>query len=286
MDIEFARTFVTVVETGSFLAAADRLNVTQSTVSARIKELEIQLGRPLLDRGRHGAKPTAAGHQFNRHAGALVRIWQQARHELSLPEDMTQVLTIGAQVSLWDRLLGDWIGEIRINHPRMAVRAELATAPVLMRQVIDGLLDIAVVYTPQSGPGLVVRQIFNERLVFVSDRADHPPEPGSDYVLCDWGPEFQAEHALAYPDASAPVLTVNAGTIGLAHVLAHGGSVYIPKRIAAPHLQAGRLFEVADTPGFDHPAFVVHAKRDPDDPVHEAVTTIADIARRIGHDSG
>lgn len=74
MDIELARTFLAVVETGSFVGAADRVHVTQSTVSMRIRSLEEQLGKPLFERGKTGASLTPAGVQFQRHALALVRV--------------------------------------------------------------------------------------------------------------------------------------------------------------------------------------------------------------------
>jgi len=52
MDIELARTFLEIVSTGSFIKAADRLHVAQTTVSARVRLLEQQLGRP-PSFGRH-----------------------------------------------------------------------------------------------------------------------------------------------------------------------------------------------------------------------------------------
>ncbi|MFK5098316.1 LysR family transcriptional regulator, partial [Klebsiella pneumoniae] len=73
MDIQLARTFLMVAETGSFIEAGRRMNVTQSTVSARIKSLEELFGRPLFERSKSGATLTAAGDQFQKHALALVR---------------------------------------------------------------------------------------------------------------------------------------------------------------------------------------------------------------------
>jgi len=61
MDIQLARTFLAVAATGSFIGAAERLHITQSTVSARIKTLEQQLGTSLFRRGRGGAELTAPG---------------------------------------------------------------------------------------------------------------------------------------------------------------------------------------------------------------------------------
>ncbi|MGZ8409977.1 MAG: LysR family transcriptional regulator, partial [Hyphomicrobium sp.] len=86
MDINLARTFLMVAETGSFIDAAHRLNITQSTVSARIKGLEDLLGRPVFERSKSGADMTAAGEQFHKHALALVRVWQRAQLEVSLSD--------------------------------------------------------------------------------------------------------------------------------------------------------------------------------------------------------
>ncbi|MEF9605994.1 LysR family transcriptional regulator, partial [Paracoccus sp. PXZ] len=61
MDINQARTFLEVVHSGSFVAAADRLNVTQTAVSARIRTLEESLGRRLFIRNKAGARLTPAG---------------------------------------------------------------------------------------------------------------------------------------------------------------------------------------------------------------------------------
>ena len=71
MDLEQVRTFIAVSELGSFIRAADRLNVTQSTVSARIKVLEDQLGNLVFTRSKNGVTLTSAGVRFERHAASL-----------------------------------------------------------------------------------------------------------------------------------------------------------------------------------------------------------------------
>ena len=61
MDTELARTFLTVVTAGNFIAAAERLHVSQSTVSTRIQTLEEQLGCTLFVRNKAGATLTLGG---------------------------------------------------------------------------------------------------------------------------------------------------------------------------------------------------------------------------------
>ena len=74
MDVELARTFLAIVAAGSFVRAAERLNLSQTAVSARVRSLEEQLRRPLFVRNRAGASLTPAGEQFLRHAPALVQL--------------------------------------------------------------------------------------------------------------------------------------------------------------------------------------------------------------------
>src|SRR6188472_3993797 len=105
MDIELARTFLAIVSAGSFVRAAERLHVSQTTVSARVRSLEQQLRRPLFIRNKTGASLTPAGEQFLRRAPTLVQLWERTRHEVAVPAGRRAVLAVGAELSLWEPLL-------------------------------------------------------------------------------------------------------------------------------------------------------------------------------------
>lgn len=258
MDIELARTFIAVFETGNFNRAAERLNVTQSTVSTRIQNLEDQLGRVLFQRSRTGTDLTTAGRQFHRHAINLVRVWQQARQELLLPESLHDVLSIGAQISLWDELLARWIPWMRSHVADVALHAEFGIPETLMQQLQEGALDIAVMYTPQARAGFAIEKLLEDRLVLVATRLDGRGPGDADYVYVDWGPEFLAEHALAFAGAAYPAISVSHGVLGLVHILNAGGSGYFPLRLVREHIQSGRLYRVKGVPTFSRPAYVVY----------------------------
>src|SRR6476619_1960181 len=117
MDIELARTFIEIVSTGSFLRASERLNVAQTTVSARIRSLEQQLGRRLFIRHKGGASLSPAGEEFLRHAPKFVQLWQHTRHQVAVPPGRRAVFTVGSEVSLWQPLLLDWVLWIRRSLP-------------------------------------------------------------------------------------------------------------------------------------------------------------------------
>ena len=260
MNIDLARTFLEIVDTGNFNKAAERLSVTQSTVSMRIKALEDELGRPLFVRSKSGTQLTAAGMQFRRYATTMVRVWEQARQELALPPGFRTVLNIGGQFSLWDRLLVQWIPWMRTAMPDVALRAEVGLSDGIMRQLIEGLLDVGVMYSPTSRPGLHIEKILEERLVLVSTRARSATEWDDDYVFVDWGPEFRAAHSQAFPDLKTPAVSVGLGALGLQHILAYGGTGYFPMRVVRSLLASGQLLAVTGAPEFRRPAYLVHAE--------------------------
>jgi LysR family transcriptional regulator, flagellar master operon regulator len=282
MDTELARTFLAVIATGSFVEASQRLHITQSTVSSRIQRLEEQLGAELFVRNKAGTTLTPAGRQFQRHAALLTRTVEQARQEIGIVSGYRATLTVGSRIGLWQDLLLRWLPIFAKLAPDVAVRALIGFEEDLMEDLIEGRVQIGVMYTPQSRPGLTVETLLEERLVMASTRAKPPSEPRGDYVYVDWGPEFFAQHSLAFPNFTGAALTVNMGWLGLQRILASGGSGYFPLRLLREHQLAGRLHLVADAPEFRLPAYLCYPTKTDSDALALALDTI----RRVAVDAG
>ncbi len=75
---------------------------------------------------------------FERYALSLVKIWEEARQQVAIPEGFTKSLTIGAQYSLWPRLGFRMIDALRDNMPELNLRAELGMPDRLTRFLIEG----------------------------------------------------------------------------------------------------------------------------------------------------
>lgn len=258
MDIELARTFLEIVSGGSFGTAAERLHLTQTAVSARIRGLEQQLGRPLFIRNKSGARLTSAGERFVRHARNLVQGWERARQQVALPPGREEALSVGSEPSIWHPLLADWL--IWMHHvcPEVALRADVDMPERLLDRVADGTLDMAVLYNPPARPGLVRELLIEEKLVLVGSAPAAPLDP-SRYVYVDWGPNFAGNHQAAYPDLSNPPISVSLGPLALTYLLTVGGAGYFRAGTVRPFLQDGSLHRVAGAPEFSHSAYVVHA---------------------------
>jgi LysR family transcriptional regulator, flagellar master operon regulator len=260
-----ARTFLEVVAGGSFVAAAARLNVTQSTVSMRVRALEDLLGRRLFERSKSGAELTAAGVRFQPFAISLMQLWEQARHHVAMPQGYGAALAIGGQYSLWDQLLLDLLAWIEKTAPHISIHAEYGLPDWLIQRLLQGILDIALMYTPQSRPGLKIEKLFEEELVLVTSDPAAKGKTTDRYILVDWGPEFRTRLAMQAPELANSGMVFDLGSLALRYILEHDGSGHFPRRVVNRHLESGSLFLVPELPLFSLPAYVVFAeKTDPE----------------------
>jgi len=258
MDIELARTFLEIVSTGSFIRAAERLNVGQTTVSARIRLLEQKLGRPLFVRNKAGATLTPAGERFLRYAPTFVQLWQRARSQVALPPGHRAALTIGSEVTLSQPLLLNWVIWMQRSMRDVALRVHVDVPQDLINQVAAGLVDAALMYAPQHRPGLKIDLLTEETLVLVTTQPDVRLSNNSGYVHVDWGPEFALHHAMNFSEET-PALLIDLGPLALSYVLSVGGSGYFRLSAVQPHIRSGQLHFVPQAQQFSYPIYVVYA---------------------------
>jgi DNA-binding transcriptional LysR family regulator len=278
MDTELARTFLMVAATGNFVAAASRLHVTQSTVSARIHTLETALGARLFQRGRNGAELTPAGKRFLRHAKNLVRTVEQAHHDVGLPQGFHDVLTLSGRIALWEGFLPHWVAWMREAAPDISLRLEIGFEADIMQGLIEGTVDIGVMYTPTSRSGLVVEPLFDETLLLVtSDLKRGWPDEG--YIHIDWGPEFHAQFSEHHPEIGPPALVANIGWLGVQQLLTYGGSGYFPQRLVRHYIEEGKLWRVPHAPQFKLPAWMVFPRDSDNATLKNALDGLRQLAR-------
>jgi len=277
MDIDQARTFLAITANGSFIEASRQLHLTQSTVSARIQRLEDELNTRLFIRNRSGASLTTSGQRFLVYAKRLVLTADQAHDDISLPERYRANIRIGGRIALWEGFLPNWVGLMRTRAADVVIRSEIGFEEDLMRRLIEGTLDIGLMYTPSHSPGLIIEHLFDETLVLVSTRADDTC-PEEDYIYIEWGPGFYAQHAQSYPDIERPPQIANIGWLGIQLILANGGSCFLPARMASSYIHSGHLHRVPESPEYIHPAYMVYP-RESDNPVlQQAVEGLKELA--------
>ncbi|WP_185267015.1 LysR family transcriptional regulator [Halopseudomonas xiamenensis] len=273
MDISLARTFLEIVRCGSFVAAADRLHVTQAAITSRIQSLESQLNCTLFIRNRSGARLTADGEAFITHATQMIQAWDNAQRDLPLLKGFSDVLHIGGEASLSTPLMLHWVRALRREIPEHSVRAEIGDSGALMQRVEQGSLDAALVYQPEYLPGLQVEELLEEKLIQVS--LPGRPEP---YVYIDWGEHFRRQHDAALPDKARAPVTFNLGPLALQYILESGGSGYFRSRVVQSYLDNGLLETVALAPQFSFPTYLVYSRQRESQVLERALKLLRELA--------
>lgn len=287
MDVNRVRTFLEIVDCGSFLRAAERLHVTQTTVSARIRTLEDELGRPLFVRNRNGARLTRAGKEFERFAQSFVQVWERARHQLAIPSGRTSVVALGGELSLWNPLLLDWLVWMKSAEPKIAIHAHVGVPDQLLEQLRTGVLDIAVLYAPKLLPGFKVDLLVEEQLVLVRCAGPDGASHSDDYVYVDWGPLFAAQHDSSSTAFGEPGLLVGLGPLGLNYILRAGGMGYFRKGVVSPLIEEGRLEAVEGAPQFTYPAYAVYSEAGENRPdLNDALNALRQVVKNAAASSG
>lgn len=268
MDRQLLLTYLDVLETRNFNRTADRLNITQSTVSARIRQLEEDLGARLFERGRGGANPTAAGRHFETHCRSLIAAWSLARRDISaggLPN--SRKLRVAVQFTLARSLLLPWMREMRAQYPRLDLYLEANFSQQIQRDVLSGETDVGIVFAPQLFPDVHVGELGKTDFILLSTDADTLPRlDWNRYVKVAYTSYFERQHDDLLPRPGGVVTSVGSDDLAIQTLRAQGGSAYLPRMVHAaleqeiPHLRA-----VADAPVIVLPVYsITHVRKKAD----------------------
>ena len=282
MDIALARTFLMVAETGSFIDTGRRMNLTQSTVSARIKNLEDALGQPLFERTNTGAELTTAGQQFRRHALTLVRVWQHAQFEVGLSDSHRDHLAVGAPQGLWTGFLLDWVGFLRKEISDIAVTATADSTDALSQRISEGTLDLVITYRPLQHPGLVVEHLFDDVFARVVSAKPGTRRNHIEHVFVNWGAELTFQDAVVEPEFLSAGLTLDLGASGLEYMLANPCSGYMPMRVVSPFLKRNRLRLAPRARKFSYPVYMAYPETRDEEAYEPILRALRKHAEKLG----
>ena len=174
MELRQLKYFIKAAERSNFTEAAALLNISQSTLSQQIKQLEDELGIPLFDRIAKRVMLTEAGKLFLPHAIQTVRKSEDGREMIKeLNNIQTGSLTIGATYGL-SSLLTQTLIRFSEKYPKIKISIEFGTSDELLKMITESKLDFALSFIPvRHTKTYVTYPLFKSILSLIVHR-DHP----------------------------------------------------------------------------------------------------------------
>jgi DNA-binding transcriptional LysR family regulator len=258
METELLRTFLEVHRMHSFTRAAENLCLTPSAISARVRQLETELGRPLFKRSSQQVQLTPAGERMLRHALGIVEALDRAQKHVAL--DDRAPVTVAGVASFWDLFLQEWLNRVRTRMPQVAPWVEVSGAARVAEKLAQGEVHLGFLYSPPQIADLLLREVGRVELVLVSTRPGQGVEEtlAEGYVLVDWGTVFNSQHNRHFPHRPPAAARSNSGRVALRLIRACGGGAYLPRTLVAADLARGGLHPVEEAPTFEMQAYAAY----------------------------
>jgi LysR family transcriptional regulator, hydrogen peroxide-inducible genes activator len=168
MEIHQLRYFCAVAKTGNFTRAAAREHVAQPSLSQQILKMEDELGAKLFDRLGRGVRLTAFGQTFLPRAQAILRELGEATSEIQQMVGMEAgTIVFGTIPTIAPYFLPSKLSKFLSQHPQVKLRVIEEITPMLLTQLHEGVMDMALVALPVTGPEFVTREILREPMYLV-----------------------------------------------------------------------------------------------------------------------
>ncbi len=275
MRIEAIETFLCVAETGGFHAAARKLNVTQTAVSARIRLIEEATGKQLFTRGAGGTGLTEFGRQLKPYAEQMVSLWSFASNNLPEQAQSRPALRLGAQLSIWDPLLVDVAVRFEERFGQLMLTLNYDHDLDMVDAVATHVLDVALTHETPSDRRVVFHEMTAERLVLAKTPDDTKTDGASVFVNLELGDIYQDHVRFTARQAKGQTIFLGNCMMALRYVLKRGGRGYFPRYVIDDFIDAGTLIAVSGAPDLTLPLYVVAR---PDSPVlTDVVKCVTDL---------
>jgi len=168
-NVDHLRTFALVAETGSFSAAAERLQVTQPAVSLHVRQLEKCLGATLVERVGRKARPTAIGLELLGHAARIEAAISSAIEAVySRSESVSGAIRLGTGATASIYLLPPVLGDLKRRFPDLEITVTTGNTADIAKALEANLIDIALVTMPLTGRMLEVTPVLTDPFVLIA----------------------------------------------------------------------------------------------------------------------
>ncbi len=154
LAIYHLETLLWIARLGTFRAAAERLNTTQPAISARVREIESQLGIEIFRREGRGVVLTARGRQLVQDCEPLLAGFERALMQAADYSGVTGVVRLGAGEIAAASVLPQFVGDVARDLPGVTLEIELDLTARMLQQLLSGTRDMVFLAGPVASPGV------------------------------------------------------------------------------------------------------------------------------------
>ena len=259
MNIRQLETFVAIAQLGSFSAVASRLNASQSTISARIQELEQALGVLLFDRSQRTIRLTLKGRELLPHAQHAVSAFAEIGQRISGSEALSGLIRIGVAEVVAISWLPDFITTVHELHPGLSLELHVLLTSEILEGLGAGDLDMGLIPGSRFAPTLTAVSMGYVRFTWMAGSSFEPvgramtPTDLRQYRIFSLGNNSyhnQTMQEWLYADESSPlrVDTCNSMSIIASLTAAGLGISLLPEQFYKNAIQDGRLKPITTRP--------------------------------------
>lgn len=253
MDFEQLRAFYTLAQTKNFTKAAEILHLVQSTVTMRIKQLEDKVGKPLFIRDKRSVEITQAGLTLLPYAERILKLANEAMHEVASLQPYEDYLSIGSLNSIWTAILEPILREYHCRYPQIAISTKTGHSSDVIQYLLDNVIQLGIVYVPPSLPNFEVIPSWEDEIVLVCKPGDsvtaathvdvkelrHLP-----LLYVNWGPPFDEWIRQTLPRSYVPNLHLDKAELAIDLVKDGLGASLLTRSTVKAELEAGTLREI------------------------------------------
>jgi LysR family cyn operon transcriptional activator len=260
MELRHLRYFVAIAEAGTMARAAERVHVTQSTLSHQLAQLESEVGAQLFERVGRNLRLSEVGRVWLGHArGALAQI-AEAKQALAQTRKLESgEVRIGAIHSFVTKLMPDIAAGFVRRHPGIRLQVHEMSGLEIEQQVEAGALDFGFAFYPPARPGVAGERLFDDTLALaVNDRHPFAGERSIRFARLDGVPLAMLTERFATRRlldtyfrrvGVAPRVVIEIDSVDALERIAELGvaATFLPRRTTRPRRAARlRLIEVSD----------------------------------------
>jgi LysR family transcriptional repressor of citA len=271
MDTEYLRTFLTLAENGSFSETAKRHYVVQSAISARIRELENEVGQKIFIRNHNHAELTPAGKVLLDYAKRILDLESMAIMDVNSTDTFLSQLTIGTVYAFYDSYMQQNVHRHIASHSDISLKIVFGHSGKIISDVNCGFIDIGYSHHPYNHSGFCCNLLNEDDVILVAGRQNNANVRGVSFEQLEKLPMFHSNflyaktYEIIYKQHRYFQLDIDIGSKVIPYILESNYYAFLSRKLVETEIQNGSLIEIPVVDWKIPPVqnFVIYKKNNP-----------------------